>query len=100
MDPGEHQPTSLTELLPSRAADWAELVRRHGLSADPAIEAFTGANSLVYADMVLRGGGDHLPVLNSTVKLRQAGFHGCMDTEDMFIKWFTRLQQTGVLPRP
>ena len=30
--------------------------------------------------------------------MRQAGFTECMDTEDMFRKWFARLQETGTIP--
>jgi hypothetical protein len=40
-----------------------------------------------------------LPILNSTIKIRRAGFAECIDTEDMFVEWFTRLQGSGVLPK-
>jgi hypothetical protein len=36
--------------------------------------------------------------LVSTVKARQAGFSDCMDTEDMFRKWFRRFQERRWLP--
>ena len=38
------------------------------------------------------------PMLVSTIKLRQAGFHECMDTEDMFRKWIKRFQELRWLP--
>ena len=38
------------------------------------------------------------PVIMSSVKIRQAGFNGCIDTEDMFRKWFGQLQSRGLLP--
>jgi len=38
------------------------------------------------------------PALVSTIKLRQAGFHGVMDTEKMFRKWFAILQDAKMLP--
>jgi hypothetical protein len=41
-----------------------------------------------------------LPILNSTIAVRQAGFHECIDTEDMFRKWFSRLVEQRVLPGP
>ena len=60
---------------------------------------FVGHNSLVYADQLLAGHDSAVgPVLNSTIAVRQAGFHECMDTEDMFRKWFGRLQQERLLP--
>jgi hypothetical protein len=61
--------------------------------------AFVGMNSLVYADMLVREPSEpRPPILNSTIKIREAGFADCMDTEDMFVQWFDRLQQSGVLP--
>jgi hypothetical protein len=41
-----------------------------------------------------------LPALLSTVKIRQAGFGDCIDTEDMFREWFAILQQRKLLPPP
>jgi len=99
MEPGEHRPVSLAEELPRRAGDWHALVRRHGLRAPEDIIEFVGLNSLVYTDMVLGAvRGDGPPILNSTVKARLAGFHDCIDSEDMFRKWFARLMDERVLP--
>ena len=50
---GEPRPMSFTRDLPDRDAEWAALVDRHGLAAAPTIEGFVGANSLVYADVVM-----------------------------------------------
>ena len=36
--------------------------------------------------------------LVSTIKARQAGFQDCMDTEDMFRKWFLRFRELRWLP--
>ena len=38
------------------------------------------------------------PALVSTIKLRQAGFGGCIDTDDMFRKWFARFRERRLLP--
>jgi len=35
----------------------------------------------------------------STIKLRQAGFAECVDTEDMTIRWLEEMQGWGVLPK-
>ena len=34
----------------------------------------------------------------STIKLRRAGFHGCVDTSDMCFRWFKELQDAKILP--
>ena len=39
-----------------------------------------------------------LPALLSTVKLRQAGFGECIDTEDMFREWFAIFRERRLLP--
>ena len=38
------------------------------------------------------------PILVSTVKIRQAGFHDCLDTEDMFHNLIGRYQELGWIP--
>jgi nucleoside-diphosphate-sugar epimerase len=99
MPVGDHRPTELLQELPDRAAQWSALVDRFGLRSPTNILDFVGYNSLVYADGLLSGqdppGG---PVLNSTIALRLAGFHDCMDTEDMFRKWFRRIHAQRMVP--
>ena len=99
MEAGEARPVSLAEEMPKREGQWAALVERHRLSASPDVVEFCGYNSLVYTDTVLGAPNrPPLPILNSTIKVRQAGFTACIDTEDMFRKWFSRLQETGAIP--
>ena len=99
MEAGEARPLSLAEELPKREAQWAALAAWRGLRAPACLLEFTGHNSLIYTDMVLGAPNrPPLPILNSTIKVRQAGFGECMDTEDMFRKWFSRLQESGMLP--
>jgi nucleoside-diphosphate-sugar epimerase len=96
---GGHRPTTLIDELPARQAQWAALVDRYALRSPTSIADFVGYNSLVYADQLLSGRDWPAgPVLNSTIAIRQAGFHDCVDTEDMFRKWFQRLQQERLLP--
>ena len=98
MEAGEHRPFSFASELPARQAEWAGLVARHGLQAPADILQFVGENSLVYTDMLFAGPRPGPPILNSTVKARQAGFHDCIDTEDMFRKWLRKLRAEGVIP--
>jgi nucleoside-diphosphate-sugar epimerase len=101
MEPGEHRPVSLQEELPRRAGEWTAIVKEYGLAAPADLLEFAGHNSIVYTDMVLnRSRRLPIPMLNSTIKLRQAGFHECLDSEDMFRDLFQRLQADRLLPPP
>lgn len=96
---GSHHPTTLVQELPARQAQWAAMVDRYDLQAPRNILDFVGHNSLVYADQLLSGHDPaDGPVLNSTIAIRQAGFGECMDTEDMFRKWFRHLEDARMLP--
>ncbi|MCC7363775.1 MAG: NAD-dependent epimerase/dehydratase family protein [Dehalococcoidia bacterium] len=96
---GEQRPVTLGAWLPAHQDAWAALVAKHRLAAAPDIVEFAGANSIIYADMLLGPGGrSNVPFLNSTIKARQAGFQACMDTGDMFGKLFRRLVERRMIP--
>jgi hypothetical protein len=101
MDVGEPAPMQLATAMPKEDARWAAIVDRHGLAAPRSLAAFVG-DSFTYADMLFGYGNDApgLPVLASTIALRHAGFAECCDTEDMFRRWFRRLQHARLLPKP
>ena len=96
---GEPEPQSLGATLPALQADWARLVDRYALAAPRDLHAFIGQGA-AYADFQMNHGraGPLPPVIMSSVKIRQAGFAACMDTEDMFRKCFGQLQQRRLLP--
>lgn len=99
MEAGEHRPVRLAEFIPANQERWSALVRKHALRALEQVLDFVGYNSLVYTDMLLSGApAPSNPLLNSTIAARQAGFQDCMDSEDMFRKWFRRLQDERVIP--
>ena len=99
MEVGPDTPMSLAAEMPRRADEWAAIVDRHRLRSPRSLQAFVG-DSFVYADMLFHYGSDVVrpPALVSTIKLRQAGFGGCIDTEDMFRKWFARFRERQLLP--
>ncbi|HUP75048.1 MAG TPA: NAD-dependent epimerase/dehydratase family protein [Acidimicrobiales bacterium] len=99
MEVGPDRPLSLAVEMPRRADEWAAIVDRHALQSPRALDAFVG-DSFVYADMLFHYGSnaERPPALVSTIKLRQAGFGDCIDTEDMFRKWFGRFRERRLLP--
>ncbi|MCB0993532.1 MAG: SDR family oxidoreductase [Acidimicrobiales bacterium] len=99
VDAGPDRPRSLATEMPALADRWATIVDRHGLTSPRDLGAFVG-DSFVYADMLFGFGqqASPMPVLSSTIKLRQAGFGSCLDTEDMFVRWFRRFREEGLLP--
>lgn len=99
MPEGEERPLSLAAAMPAREAEWAQLVSRFGLSAPASLDAFVG-QSFVYADAISGFGSTEPspPSIVSTIKIRQAGFHDCVDTEDMFRRLIARFQDLGLFP--
>jgi len=99
MKVGPFEPFSLAQVMPKREAEWAAIVRKYHLRAPTSLPEFVG-QSFFFADLVFAHGEEQSrpPMLVSTIKARQAGFHDCIDTEDMFRKWFRRFQELRWLP--
>jgi hypothetical protein len=99
MEVGDDRPCSLAATMPERQDEWAALVARFALDAPTDLAAFVG-QSFLYADMILGVGMEHAPPpsLVSTIKIRQAGFGECVDTEDMFRRLVARFQSLRLLP--
>jgi nucleoside-diphosphate-sugar epimerase len=95
MEPGDVVPVSLAEAMPAREGDWSALCERFALEAPRTFDRFVG-QGFVYADVFLGASGG--ATLVSTIKLRQAGFGDCVDTEDMFRRLVGRLQERRLLP--
>jgi nucleoside-diphosphate-sugar epimerase len=79
---------------------WPGMVRKYGLNAPASLDEMLGTS------LQLAGGwtydmGDTDPLrygLVSTIKLRQAGFNGCIDTMQMIRKFIRRAQELKLLP--
>ncbi len=95
---GPPAPARLDETLREEAPAWDALVAEHGLRA-PALLDWVG-DSYAYVDVLWNVGGDTPPpsTLLSTIKLRQAGFGDCVDSETMLVKWLEWLQRERWLP--
>lgn len=91
------KPVCLAEEMPRHAAQWDGIVKKHGLQATT-MEAIVGA-SWQTADLTFAYGKERqFDRLMSPIKIRQAGFHGCMDTEDSVKYWLSQMQLERLLP--
>ena len=99
MDVGPDAPLSLAAALPPREKEWEAIVQKYGLRAPARFAGYVG-QGFIYADAQFAYDAKRPPptTLVSTIKARQAGFAECMDTEDMFRKWFRRFRELRWLP--
>ncbi len=91
MDCAPPVPTPLGQYMTDKAELWRRMVARHGLQ-DIAWEQLV---SWPFADFIFNSGFDNV---SSTIKARQAGFHDCIDTEEMFRLFFAHLRHERVIP--
>ncbi|HET7409790.1 MAG TPA: SDR family oxidoreductase [Paracoccaceae bacterium] len=100
VEPGEPEPQSVAEMLAGKAQVWDRIVARHGLR--PVRLAALLGQSDQYADFCFARGAKRppAPALVSTIKLRKAGFHDCIDTEDMFVQLIGGMQARRLIPSP
>ena len=99
MKVGSPEPHSLKAEMPQHNAEWAAIVKKYKLAAPPDLETFVG-KSFEFTDSIFAYGVKQPPppMIVSTIKARKAGFEDCVDTEDMFRKWFTYYQEHRLLP--
>ena len=100
LEPASGEEVRLSTFLPAHADVWDRIREKHGLKAPP-MDQLVG-QSHHYADFLFALGatGPIAPALVSTIKLRQAGFGDCVDTEAMFRRHLARMTFRGVLPKP
>lgn len=98
VEPGPDEPQSMSTYLPDRSAIWNSVVREHGLRPIALTELL--GESHHYADVCFAFGAPSAPppTFLSTVKLRQAGFNGAVDTEASFCHWLRVLMERRILP--
>ncbi|WP_347057166.1 SDR family oxidoreductase [Blastococcus sp. HT6-30] len=91
MEHAEPQPVPLAEAMADRRDVWERLVARHGLVSTP----YEDLVRWEFGEFIFTSGFDNV---SSTIKLRQAGFADCLDTEHRFLELFDRLAADGVIP--
>jgi hypothetical protein len=73
---------------------WAGIVRKHDL-LPYTLEQLVGP-SWAFADAAF---SSPAAFFESTIKIRQAGFQDCIDSNAMVAEWLARLQHERVLPK-
>jgi len=86
------QTISLTEFMADKEPVWNRIVEKHGLQKVP----YADIAAWPFADYVF---GTDWDVMTSTIKIRQAGFNDCIDSEEMFLRVFKEFQDRNVIPR-
>ena len=95
MQVGLPHPMPLATVMPGHSAVWDRLVREHGLQPS-SLAKFIG-QSWQFADFAFSR-THSLASLLSTIKIRQAGFGECIDTEASLDWHLAELQRRRVLP--
>jgi nucleoside-diphosphate-sugar epimerase len=91
MPVGPVQTIRLTEFMADKAALWESLQRRNALQAIP------------YQDLVAWPFGDYVfgcdwDIMSDTSKIRRAGFHECIDSEEMMLKLLADFRAQKIVP--
>lgn len=91
MEVADPIPTPLAVYMTDKDALWRELVAKYELSDIP----YDQVASWKFGDFIFNSEFDNI---SSTIKARQAGFADCIDTEDMFRRFFEALRNMKVIP--
>lgn len=89
LEPGQPMNVDLNLFMRDKGALWAQLTRKHGL-----LVPFEGIVNWAF------GGILNVPceIHTSTIRIRQAGFHECLDTEDRLFTLFDEMRARKVIP--
>lgn len=85
------QPMSLREQMADKRPAWDRLVERHGLRPTP----YDRIASWPFADGIWSSGFD---LVQSTTKIRRAGFADCLDSHESFTGHLRRLRHLRYVP--
>lgn len=84
-------PMSLNVIMADKAKLWEQMVEKHGLAPTP----YSDVSAWGFGDFVF--GWDYDFFADGT-KLRRAGFHEYIDTEEMFLRVFDDLKARKIIP--
>jgi nucleoside-diphosphate-sugar epimerase len=85
----------LARIMPGRAATWQKIVERYDLQPSTLERLVSG--SWQFADFAFSRTHSTSSLL-STIKIREAGFGDCIDTEASLAWWLRHMQEQRILP--
>jgi nucleoside-diphosphate-sugar epimerase len=88
---GDIRPLALADWARDKGPVWQRIVERHGLRSGPLDSMAVWG----FADFVFRQDYD---VISSTTKIRRAGFHDIVDSEDMILSQLDLYRAARLLP--
>lgn len=91
MEVADPVPIPLAAYMTDKEPLWRSIVAKYGLHQVP----YEQIASWKFGDFILNSGFDNI---SSTIKARRAGFHDCIDTEDMFRLFFDSLRGMKIIP--
>ena len=100
VDLGPDEPMSVVEYLADKEELWSRVQEKHGLRRIPLADIV--GESHHYAEFCLACGASEPPppAFSSRIKLQQAGFAGCYDTQETFNYWLGDLIGRRLIPGP
>ena len=96
MDTGHAQPMPLSVMMADKEPVWDRLVEKYQLRR---VSYADISPNWQFADFVFGYGASPKPAILSTIKIREAGFSDCIDTEKMFVGYMRELQDQRLIPR-
>jgi nucleoside-diphosphate-sugar epimerase len=90
------QTMSLATMMADKAPVWDRIVEKYDLQRLAYGDIAGNWMAVDYAVNYM--GLQQPPAILSTIKIRQAGFHECRDTEDVFLGYIKEMQQARYLP--
>jgi nucleoside-diphosphate-sugar epimerase len=100
VETGPDEPMSVVEYLADKEEHWSRVQEKHGLRRIPLADIV--GESHHYAEFCLACGATEPPppAFSSRIKLQQAGFTGCFDTQETFNYWLQDLIGRRLIPGP
>lgn len=99
LDVGPGHPMSVRAWIESRSERWDALVEREGLRQLTTHQVVGESDHYADFQFAHRASSPPPPALMSTIKIRQAGFHGVMSTAESMVHWLDALAVRRVIPR-
>lgn len=95
MDAEAPHTMSLVRVMNDKHDIWKSIVKKHGLVQHELTDLVPAWD---FPDFSLRYNTAPFPNFLSTVKIQQAGFHDCLDTEEMYLGYLRDFRRLNILP--